>query len=1388
MAGLSSTAGWGTVPPEEIRFGVVLNGGVSLAVWMGGSVLELDRLVKSAHDPTVCPAYALMLRLAGASARVDVVAGTSAGGINGSALALAQVNRRANVSILRDVWIDQGQLETLLRQPFRGSPSSLMKGDAYFLPELNSALARLASPADLRDRTEAPVDLTIATTVLNGNQLITTDGLGQQLPQALHAAKFHWRRWPTPPPTLRPGEPEDPFDLAHIRDTAAQLALASRASASFPIAFEPTFVPVGSDGSGRTGEDLLLRPDMATVVESWGMTSRRDRSRFAVDGGLLANTPTKYALQAIEAMPASGPVRRVMLLVYPHAPAPGLDPADQFSAAPTLLTTLNGLLGALSAQGGRTFVEELEGHNRQAAGRRGTRSDILGTLGGADQTLESLALGLFPHYRRLRKWRAARDLAQRKVDQFATLPVGAGPAATDWGYERVRTAAERAQDWLDDRSRREQPTTAGTPSANRMEVGLPYVPRQLPTDAEPDVGPGWGWGVTGAGRVAEAGADLLRRLVWVLPPGPEYDAVSSARRTVSDLAARIEACRERTDAVWDTQEVLVSLEPSQSYWAFRLGCYRALMAGGGTDGLEQLATQIAENEAQACEAATRDARRGNDRRTAVLTALTHQLGAVSEHPGSAGVEVRGLVEQVVTALLPALAVLRDLDLSMPKGFADARLDAWQAVLGDRGLTAEQLLTRLLQLEVANSALGDEVATGSTIPVEVVQLSAQTENAFTRYTRTADDKLGGMSVNRFGGFLKRSWRLNDWIWGRLDAATILCRTVLHPARVRRSALLSGYVGLEVTREQAETLAKETLAEIVQELFGPEGIPGDASLQELGTTAVRELADCFDVPGVAPGDLPTSMPALAHLFALAVHLRVLPDDLSALQKAIDADRLDGANERSRGQFFASENARLIDRVRQAGANADPEDRQRLLFAFDRAGIGREPLQAETSSDLMLRSGTTAAAVGATVLDSPRSGLGALRPLTRGLRGAMLIVFWGMTALTGKGAIARSLALLGLAMGAVLVTLAAFGAVPAGLAGLAAGIGVSLLLLAFAYGALRSGTMLHGLVLLTPLVPVLAEAVQRAQDKGGNDARSTVTLGAIVVLALGLMALGTLPAATGSVWTGLDRLADRMGVPPAGTGGGTTHRVARGVIRGLRGLLRLLAALGWRLLFLLAPLALAVWVVGSGWSTVVTWLDDHFALVVALAVVAVVVGVLSAAYFGGRLQVLAEDRSGEKMLWSWRRVAHPAGVSASWAVVYGTGYLVLALVLVRDPWDWRADAWAQALCLTALLLGALLTLVVPVAVPLRALAGVVVAEQDRAHTVPEFLATPGDFAGHDVGEITADQSYVVDLIQRDAAYRRWVAYQPGKGVAVPRLTRSGQRIRRLVRPDGSRSSGLS
>lgn len=82
---------------EDLRLAVVLNGGVSLAVWIGGVVREIHRLASSADDTVRwaersgddLSVYRKLLDLVRATARVDVIAGTSAGGINGALLAFA---------------------------------------------------------------------------------------------------------------------------------------------------------------------------------------------------------------------------------------------------------------------------------------------------------------------------------------------------------------------------------------------------------------------------------------------------------------------------------------------------------------------------------------------------------------------------------------------------------------------------------------------------------------------------------------------------------------------------------------------------------------------------------------------------------------------------------------------------------------------------------------------------------------------------------------------------------------------------------------------------------------------------------------------------------------------------------------------------------------------------------------------------------------------------------------------------------------------------------------------------------------------------------------------------------------------------------------------------
>ncbi len=1391
------TADLSGVPLEELRLAVVLNGGVSLAVWMGGTTLEMDRLVHA--DRPGNEVYAAMLRLAGCTARVDVVAGTSAGGVNGAALALSQVNRAADLSALRDVWAEQGRLEALLRSPVKGAPSSVLRGDDHFLPQLNAALGRLADttdPDDLAPAEDVPIDLTIMTTVLRGNQTVTVDALGQRLPQAVHGARFHWRR------PVATGYGPDPFGCTRIRHTAAELALAARSSSSFPVAFEPSFVPVGAPET--TSTPAALWPDMSDVVEDWGdPTATGDRSRFVVDGGVLANTPTKPALDAIAAMPAEGAVRRVLLLVYPHAPAPGVVPADERATPPALTRTLGGVLGALSAQGSRTFVDEISRFNAEAAARRGTRAEILAQVtpaGGGNRRapsrrLEVLAGQLYEHYRHVRRTHAARSLAARVVGR---LPASAWCDADEaWDLDRVRRAAERAQ-------------LVGLAAGPGGTGGVPYVPARMPTAVDPGPATGWAWGDAGALGVAEAANDVLRALSWALPGTREDDCqrVRDARRYVTTAIRELRRVRAEVDAVW-SDPVLATLRPDDAYWRLRLASYARRVTGAPDELLAEALEEVVGREVARRSRLTRDDGAGRARGDEVRDAAGRLLW--EGVAGGAGQTIRRHVDGVVVALsTKALPVLEAYCREHPLTGSDGRatpaavlgnlreLHLWRALFTGAGRpsTTTELLTRLLQLQVVSTTLGDGAPTGLSIPIELVQLSAQTRNAFATFSRTADDKLGGWSLGRFGGFLKRSWRVNDWTWGRVDAATVLARTVLHPARVRRAAYLSGAMG---PGADPGDVARATLDDIVVQLF-PGATPAeDPRFRALHRRAVDELTEVLR-PDVASEALPAMMPALADLFAWAVHLGFVAQEVVALASAVRQDRREGASRGSRGAVLLAAEKPLVKRLEAAAAAGEPvsgRDRVRAFEAFDRAGVGREELGGEVASDLLLRTASAAGAVTASVLDAPTSGLGPARPLTRVLRGAMLVIHWVVVGLTSRSAIPRSLALLGLSLGGVLVVASLFGALPQAWSAPAALIGTACLAAAFGFGALRTGTVVHGLVLLTPLVPLVTFAFTSPGSTSSaptavepvSALRGGVTLVAVVALVLGLFVLGSLPQSLGSPWLALGRLADRQGVEhPDHDDLQPMARLVLGTRRRLLGVVRWLPSVLGPAVVVLVPVALAWGVAHAGTAVVARWFLGHAATALWVGVVSVLVGTCVAFRFGDLLRPLerALTRNGEEVTWRYGALRSAVAVNASWSVLYGLAYVALGTGLTHTVLAEDSPAWLVALVVTCFALGVLLAGLLPLAAPVLVLRALERSEDARDASVARFTVhDPAPSDGQDptaLARWTARRSYAVDLTERGLGYRWLVSPAAGTDGRAPSLRPRGVEL--LRRLDEARS----
>ncbi|MCF6389862.1 DUF3376 domain-containing protein [Mycobacterium sp. MBM] len=261
----------------------------------------------------------------------------------------------------------------------------------------------------------------------------------------------------------------DYFQSDAVRTTARALALAARASAGFPIAFEPTFIPVDdSSDHGRTDMAPFAEWRKAATADGQGSESTTISSRYGVDGGVLNNTPTLPALRGIQQRRAGRRfVRRVLVLVHPHAEdsATAKVAADKAESPPTLVATVGGILQAATSTGSRAYVREIEMHNEAAIRLRDSRALAMNTFTTWGDLGDFLSTPAWTLFRAMRMERNAVFMAN------AVYRPGRGSMPK---LKAAALAFLRAQD-----------------SSQR---GLPFLPNIPPGRArEPDGG--WPWGI-----------------------------------------------------------------------------------------------------------------------------------------------------------------------------------------------------------------------------------------------------------------------------------------------------------------------------------------------------------------------------------------------------------------------------------------------------------------------------------------------------------------------------------------------------------------------------------------------------------------------------------------------------------------------------------------------------------------------------------------------------------------------------------------------------------------------------------------------------------------------------------------------------------------------------
>src|SRR5262249_19006815 len=142
------------------------------------------------------------------------------------------------------------------------------------------------------------------------------------------------------------------------------MALAARSSASFPVAFEPSFVPFTA--SIPEQKEIPERPPMADYANI-------SRPHWVADGGLLDNQPIDVLLQRIFELPAERAVRRVLLFVVPsagpQANVADAPPPDDVNDPPGLVDALLRDLSAVTKQSIAADLRAIRDHQDRMEAR-----------------------------------------------------------------------------------------------------------------------------------------------------------------------------------------------------------------------------------------------------------------------------------------------------------------------------------------------------------------------------------------------------------------------------------------------------------------------------------------------------------------------------------------------------------------------------------------------------------------------------------------------------------------------------------------------------------------------------------------------------------------------------------------------------------------------------------------------------------------------------------------------------------------------------------------------------------------------------------------------------------------------------------------------------------
>ena len=718
---------------KELRLALICYGGVSLAVYMHGITKEIWRLARASqaqHDPLADPEpgddlyrvlladieaeFGLKLRVL-----VDVIAGASAGGINGIFLGQA-IATGQSLEPLTDLWLDSADVETLLdpdarplsrftklwamplawyltgrrggtvqrtvekgaRQEVRTKLSHFVRA-RWFEPPFGGkifddlifdafdAMAE-AQPGPPLLPTEQPLDLFVTVTDFHGHPERLRLHSPEEVVETEHRLIIPFSDRRTSPRYL--GDP-------------AELVFAARATASFPGAFPPFTVRELDAVVERRKRVWPSRDEfLARILPNQAAVGSVEKT-VLIDGSVLANAPFRPAVTALRDRPAKREIERRFVYIdpTPNMRAVRLPGSAPQSDLPGFFMTIFGALSDIPRE--QPIRDNLDAIEARSSRIRRTTRIIDAIRPEVEQAIEA-AFGktLFlnrPTPARLSSWRAkAQDLAARQ----------SGYAYASYGHLKLSGVVEDIVGLLTDllpaRERSRSQVRAAVWSAVR-EAGIADV------------------GALSVGGASETVIQFFRH---------------------HDLGFRIRRLRLLAQQI---EEI------------------------GASDDCPREAVELV--------------------RTVIFDELSRYLAR--QMPDFYGAEMKEAVRVVIDkprAVLDALAAARD--LKIVDGEADTALASALSAL-PRSERRRMLLAYLgfPFYDIATLPLLAVDGQDEFQPIKVDRISP--DDASTIREGGAQATLKGIQFNNFGAFFSRAYRENDYLWGRLHGAERLIDIVV-----------------------------------------------------------------------------------------------------------------------------------------------------------------------------------------------------------------------------------------------------------------------------------------------------------------------------------------------------------------------------------------------------------------------------------------------------------------------------------------------------------------------------------------------------------------------------------------------------------------------------------